>query len=323
MSWVGSIVVVSRQFSRVTDVGCAAGPVANPQVARAAPRAVTVSRSPTAPEWGEGLSFEEAQRVARIVRPAHRPIVEVLLEAARLTAGLQVLDLACGQGVPALEEAQRVAPGGAVVGLDRSAPSIALAREFAAAERVPNVSFREGDAEALPFPDRTFDRVTSRFGPMFFPRIDRAVAETVRVLRPGGLVAWLVWGPVDEQPYFEATTLVALKWSGLATLPPEAAQPFRFASGGELADAMRRAGIVDVQESRHRVPQPWATTPERLAQGFWDRPAPPFAALLDRVDPKDRPGAIAESAERFRAYASAGEVRLHATVVLTTGTKPA
>jgi SAM-dependent methyltransferase len=273
------------------------------------------------PEWGAGLSFEEAQRTARVVRPAHQGIVDVLLEGARLAPGLRVLDLACGQGVPALDEARKVDPGGSVVGIDISAASVSLARQFAATERLSNASFQVADAGALPFQPGSFDRVTSRFGPMFFPHLDLAVAESVRVLRPGGRIAWLVWGPAEEQPYFQATALVALKWAGLDRLPTEAAEPFRYATGGQLPASLRRAGLLDVQESRHRIAQPWGTTPERLAEHFWTAPAPPFVGLVGRVPPEDRPTAIAESTERFRRFLRGDEVRLGARVVMTTGTR--
>ena len=286
------------------------------------PAAVSPERGDAPPEWSAGLSFDDAQRIARVTRPAHQPIVDVLLAGAQLAPGMQVLDLACGQGVPALDEARQVGASGSVVGIDLSRPAVDLARRFSEAEGIANVTFREGDAEGLPFPDGSFDRVTSRFGAMFFPRLDRTAKEVTRVLRPGGRVAWMVWGPIEEQDYFDATALVALRRSGLAGLPAEAAQPFRLASGTEITSALEGAGLRGVLVGRHRVRQVWSTSPGRLARGFWESPPPPFVPLLRRISGPEQERAVVESEERFRRHLVDGAVRLSANVVLVTGDKP-
>ncbi|HTW55003.1 MAG TPA: methyltransferase domain-containing protein [Thermoplasmata archaeon] len=276
-------------------------------------------RSASPAPWGAGLSFEEARRWAELSRPAYAAVTDVLLDGADLAPGLRVLDEACGQGTPALDEARRVAPGGTVVGFDLSEPAVALARQFAADERVPNVSFRTGDATALPFPERSFDRVTCRFGSMFFPDIDRALAEARRVLVPDGKLAWLAWGPLDENPFFVATGRVAQRRAGLPALPPEAEQPFRFGGGGVLRAAAERSGFAGVEESRHRVPLTWHATPERVAAYFWEYPPPPFKSVISGLSAADRAAATAESVEQLRASASNGVVRLDASVVLLCG----
>jgi SAM-dependent methyltransferase len=275
-----------------------------------------------APVWGEGLTFEAAQRVARVTSVAQAELTRLLVDAAEPREGLRVLDLACGPGTPTLDLARRVAPSGDVVGLDISAPSIALARQFAAAQGVTNVAFLEGDAEALPLPDAAFDRVTSAFGPMFFREIPRTLAEVRRVLRPGGRVAWLVWGPAEENTYFRHTALVALRRSGAAELDAEAGRPFRFAPGGALEAALRAAGLAEVQETRHGVGQVWPTTPDRLARRFWETPPPPFRALVDRLPPREREAGLTESTEAFARHAADGPVRLEAVVRLGVGTEP-
>jgi hypothetical protein len=99
-------------------------------------------------------------------------------------------------------------------------------------------------------------------------------------------------------------------------------QPFRFAAGGALPVALTAAGFRGVREVRRRVPQVWATSPERLARGFWDAPPPPFRGLLERLDREERERAVAESVEWFRRYAVDGRVHLEATVWLVAGTRP-
>jgi SAM-dependent methyltransferase len=103
--------------------------------------------------------------------------------------GSSLLDVACGSGQLALIAARR---GLKVTGVDIAANSIAAARGRAAAEGL-DAQFDEGDAEALPYPDASFDIVASIFGAMFAPRPERVAAELTRVCRAGGIIAMANW----------------------------------------------------------------------------------------------------------------------------------
>lgn len=281
---------------------------------------MTERAGPTPGTWGAGLSFDEAARWAELYRPAHRQITDVLLEGAELRPGLRVLDEACGQGTPALAEAERVGPTGSVVGVDISLPAIELARRFAERDGVGNVRFQAGDAIDLPFPDGTFDRVTSRFGPMFFGDLERAAREAHRVMVPGGRVAWLVWGRPDRVDFFRATVEVVQRHAGLTALPEIARQVFRFAEGDLLRDTLRNAGFSAVELSDHRVPQVWNAPPETVADHFWEYPAPPFKAMISGLTSTARSSAVRETVEAFRAASRGGQVHLVAEVRLVRGT---
>jgi len=123
---------------------------------------------------------------ARIVLVAER-----LVDTADLHAGWHVLDVATGSGNAAIAAARL---GCTAVGVDYVPSLLERGRQRAAAEGL-DVSLLEGDAEALPFPDRSFDAVTSVFGSMFAPDHARAAAELVRVSRPGGTIALASWTP--------------------------------------------------------------------------------------------------------------------------------
>jgi SAM-dependent methyltransferase len=116
---------------------------------------------------------------------------ELLCEAVDLRAGLQVLDVACGNGNAALAAARRFCQ---VVGVDYVPALLDRARRRAEAEGLA-ASFREGDAEALPFPDDSFDVVLSTCGAMFAPDQPRTAAEMLRVCRPGGRIGMVNWTP--------------------------------------------------------------------------------------------------------------------------------
>lgn len=118
-------------------------------------------------------------------------IAEQLVEAAGVRAGQRILDVACGQGNAAIAGARRFADA---TGVDYVPGLLAQGRERAAAERL-DVTFVEGDAEALAFPDASFDVTLSTIGVMFAPDQARAAAELARVTRPGGTIALASWTP--------------------------------------------------------------------------------------------------------------------------------
>ena len=119
------------------------------------------------------------------------PPAAKLVKFAEVTAGQRVLDVACGTGVVAITAARA---GAKVSGLDLTPKLLERARENAAVAGV-DVDFVEGDAEALPYPDASFDVVLSQYGHMFAPRPAIAVREMLRVLKPGGRVAFSTWPP--------------------------------------------------------------------------------------------------------------------------------
>lgn len=108
-----------------------------------------------------------------------------------IPAGSKVLDVACGTGNTAIPLARR---GCVVTGVDIATNLLEQARERAAAEGL-TIAFDEGDAEALPYPDASFDALTTMFGAMFAPRPELVASESARVLKPGGLLAMGNWNP--------------------------------------------------------------------------------------------------------------------------------
>lgn len=114
---------------------------------------------------------------------------EEYLELLGLAPGERVLDVGCGSGVVTRAIASRVLPGGTVVGADSSPALLALAHEYAQAEGLAAIEWRVADCRELPFADASFDAVIAATVLAHVPGAERALAEMVRVTRPGGRVA--------------------------------------------------------------------------------------------------------------------------------------
>jgi SAM-dependent methyltransferase len=133
--------------------------------------------------WASG---DFAVVAARIVL-----VAEQLCDTADLHAGWRVLDVATGSGNAAIAAARH---GCDAVGVDYVPALLDRGRRRAAVEGLA-VELLEGDAESLPFPDASFDAVTSVFGSMFAPDHAQTAAELLRVCRPGGTIALASWTP--------------------------------------------------------------------------------------------------------------------------------
>ena len=133
--------------------------------------------------WASGDFHAVAARIVLVA--------EQLVDDADLHAGWRVLDVATGSGNAAIAAARL---GCKVVGIDYVPTLLERGRKRAAVEGL-DVTFMDGDAEAMPFPDRSFDAVTSVFGAMFAPDHRQAAAELLRVTRPGGTIALASWTP--------------------------------------------------------------------------------------------------------------------------------
>jgi ubiquinone/menaquinone biosynthesis C-methylase UbiE len=134
--------------------------------------------------WTSGNYPEVAERLIRGFGP-------VLVDELRIGPDQRVLDVACGAGNVAIPAA---AAGADVTGLD-IAPALLEQGACDAWEAGVDIEWVEGDAQALPFDDASFDVVTSAVGVMFCPSHAQAAAELVRVCRPGGSIGLVNWTP--------------------------------------------------------------------------------------------------------------------------------
>ncbi|RPH57826.1 methyltransferase domain-containing protein [bacterium] len=162
-------------------------------------------------------------------------------DAARIRPGERVLDVACGTGILAREVARRTGPSGHVAGIDPSPGMVAVARRLA-----PEVEWREGVAESLPFPDQSFDAVVSQFGLMFFADRRQALREMLRVLDSGGRLAVAVWDALENIPAYRSEVELLEQMAGGRAADALRA-PFVLGDREDLARLFSEAGAASVE----------------------------------------------------------------------------
>ena len=167
--------------------------------------------------------------------------VRPVLAAAAVTPGQSVLDVACGTGVLAREALKHVQPEGSVTGLDRNEGMLAVAKR-----KSPEIDWRRGVAEALPFADSHFDAVVSQFGLMFFDDRITALKEMWRVLRPGGRMAVAVWDSLERTPGYADMTALLLRLFGDKAADALRA-PYTLGDTDTLLSQFEEARIVDAR----------------------------------------------------------------------------
>ena len=178
--------------------------------------------------------------------------------------GMRILEVACGTGIVTRSLLERLPTDGQLVAVDLNAPMVDYAR--AALPTDSRFELRTADAQALPFPDATFDAYVCQFGVMFFPDKASALREMKRVLKPGGELLVNVWRPLIDNRFAHVVQQLILKRFPLD--PPRFYEaPFSWGDPATILAALEVAGLRDATcEPLQRVSEP--VSPAHFARGL-------------------------------------------------------
>jgi ubiquinone/menaquinone biosynthesis C-methylase UbiE len=250
-----------------------------------------------------------------------RAVTQLMLQAAHLRPGAAVLDLASGSGEPAISLAAAVHATGHVVATDLVPAMLSGLRDVISSVKFHNLWIVGAEADALPFANAAFDCVSCRFGLMFFPNAESAMAEIGRVLRPGGRVVFAVWGEAARNTFQTVTTGVLRRF---ATPPAGSAAPdvFKFQERGSISSVFERSGFLDIEEHHHVIPWTWLGTPET----FWEfnkEMRVSFRQLFEGLSPDQQEAAKREVLTEVSRLYNGRQIDLRAYVVIGSATRPA
>lgn len=247
------------------------------------------------------------QHLAPITSQVIAPILEVL----RPLAGKRVLDVCCGTGHLARA---LVGEGANVQGVDFAASMVAKARE-----NYPHIEYWQGDAEALPVADGTFDHVVCAFGLMHISRPEKAIAEAFRLLQPQGHYVFTQWA-MDDELLKIATSAIADHGASVDNLP-DAPAPLRFSNPAECSRVLQIAGFSDVRIER--IETVWtAERPQEILELIYGG-AVRLAMMLEAQEPARRALIHAAIVDAASVRTTGGVVTIRRPAVLARGTRPA
>jgi ubiquinone/menaquinone biosynthesis C-methylase UbiE len=176
-----------------------------------------------------------------------QPMGDAIIDYLQIKNEDNVLDIATGTGEPGLTIAS-LAKKGKVTGTDLSEDMLSHAAANAAARGIKNYDTLVADVCELPFADNSFDAISCRMGFMFFPDMELAAREMLRVLKPGGRMATSVWGAADKNFWVRAIMEVLSKNMEMPKPPPGAPGMFRCGKPGLMAELLAHAGFKNISQ---------------------------------------------------------------------------
>ena len=265
------------------------------------------------PRWVASPGFRERR---------NQESLALLLESLRLAGGESVLEIGCGTGAVTLPLADAVGAHGRVVAVDISEPMLGSARQRVEESGLHNVTLLAGDAQVMAFEPTAFDIATSRMGVMFFADPVTAFRNIGGALKPGGRLVFACWAPIAENRHWLISYDIALRHLGPpAPSTDHEAGPLAFGDPDYVRRVLVAAGFTEIAIKRAHPTIICGSPEEEARQALLMGPT---ARLIEAKQPDEatRQVIAEEIAAAFAAEASAGPIRLPATIFLVAARRP-
>lgn len=259
-------------------------------------------------EWGPTLEAWLGEATGR------------MLDAAGVSAGSRVLDVAAGAGGQTLAAAHRAGAGGRVVATDISPTILTYAAKSAAEAGLTNIETLEADGETLgSIPAGTFDAVICRLGLIYFPDQARALEGMCRALRDGGRLAAVVYSTPERNGFFSIPVSIIRDRAQLPPPAPGQPGPFSLGGPGALHAALTAAGLSDV--SVDVVPAPLRLSSAGECVRFERESFGALHQMLSGVPAEERPAVWDEIEASLTRFETAGTFAGPCELLVGSGTK--
>jgi SAM-dependent methyltransferase len=261
------------------------------------------------------MNYEVAETIAPSwerrraeIEEVSAPVREWMVRKLAPEAGQTVLELAAGAGDTGFEVAAALGERGRLISTDFSPKMLEAARRRGAELEVANVDYRLIDAERIELDDHSIDGVLCRFGYMLMAESAAALAETRRVVRPGGRLALAVWGPPERNPFFSAIAISLVQGGHMP--PPDPAGPglFSMASAERTTELLEAAGFGEVRTED--VPVTFQLPDIDHYVGFISDAAGPIAMVLRGLSAADREAVKTQTEATLERFAGEGGYRI-------------
>ena len=247
------------------------------------------------------------------------PATEAMLDMAGVGSGHFVLDVAAGAGQQSLMAAQRVGPSGRVLATDISPDILDYALENARIKGLENLETLEADGEDMDLPPDSFDAAISRVGLIYFPDQQKALANIMRALKPGGRFAAIVYSTPEKNGFFSKPVSIIRERAKLP--PPTAGQPGPFSLGtpGALSATLKQAGFHNIEERVIDAPVVLPTAADCLR--FERESFGAMHQMLSGLSPDEQGTVWAEIGEALTDFETPNGFKGPCELVVAVGTK--
>jgi ubiquinone/menaquinone biosynthesis C-methylase UbiE len=257
--------------------------------------------------WQEQAATYDGH-VGQLTREADKHLIDTV----ELRPGMRLLDICCGPGYGAGLAAER---GAKACGIDFAPAMVEQAKR-----RFPSVEFRSGDAEALDFPDASFDAAICPFGLMHLNDPDRAIAEAFRVLKPGARYGFAAWSVPEKAELLGLALKVLTAHADMTVRMPSGPPFFQYSDPAFAKAALERAGFDSV--AFREVPLLFRA---RASEDVWDffMKGTVRIMMLIRLQTPDRQARIRDGImQAAKGYQDGGGLKIPSSAIVYSGRKP-
>lgn len=276
----------------------------------------------TTSDWGASFAAAGVDALTAydeiLVPRLFEPWATVLLDELNVSAGLTVLDVACGPGTVARLAASRVGPSGRVVACDLSPGMLAIAAAKPPLDDSAEIEYRQCPAEDIPVDDETVDVLLCQQGLQFFPDRAGALAEMRRTLKPGGRAGVAVWCDIEECPFWDALASAVGEVLGKELEINFRRGPWGLPEADELERLFDAAGFSDVIVSKRVKPVVFENGSAQLVATLSAASIGPQVAALDA---QRRAALVAAAENALKRFVYEGAVHSEAATHIVRATR--